>query len=288
MTGWLIVHQPTLPGTERHHVPAEIHTRRTLAAQLRQIGLEAGDAVMVHAALRSAGRILGGPDALIDALHDTIGPGGTILVYTDWSDDYHDLLDDDGNVPAELRDDIPPFDPVASRSRRANGAIAELVRTRAGARRSANPGASFAAVGGRAEWFTADHALDYGYGERSPFAKLVQARGKVLMLGAPLDAMSLLHHAEHLARIPGKRVVRTEAPILVEGRTVWRRFEEFDTSDPVVAGLPGDYFATVVEEFLATGRGTRGTVGDAPSVLVPAAEMTDFAVRWLEDRAAPR
>jgi len=265
-------------------MPAGIHTRRTLAAQLRDIGLALDDTVMVHAALRSVGRILGGPDALIDALHDVIGPEGTILVYTDWSDDYHDLLDDDGNVPAALRDDIPPFDPVASRARRANGAIAELVRTRPGAKRSANPGASFAAVGGRAGWFTADHALDYGYGEQSPFAKLVQARGKVLMLGAPLDAMSLLHHAEHLARIPGKRVVRTEVPILVEGRTVWRRFEEFDTSDPVVEGLPEGYFATVVEDFLATGRGVRGTVGDAASVLVPAAEMADFAVHWLESR----
>lgn len=262
----------------------QIHTRRTLAAQLRAIGLGAGDSVMVHAALRSVGRILGGPDALIEALHDAIGPSGTILVYTDWSDDYHDLLDDDGTVPAELRDDIPPFCPASSRARRANGAIAELVRTRPGARRSANPGAAFAAIGGRAGWFTADHALDYGYGERSPFAKLVQARGRVLMLGAPLDTMSLLHHAEHLARIPGKRIVRTEAPILVEGRTVWRRFEEFDTSDPVVDGLPEGYFATVVEEFLVDGRGTRGIVGDAVSALVPAAEMTDFAVRWLEDR----
>ncbi|WP_343717254.1 aminoglycoside 3-N-acetyltransferase [Inquilinus sp.] len=262
----------------------QIHTRRTLAAQLRRLGLEAGDPVMVHAALRSTGRILGGPDALIDALHDAIGPDGTILVYTDWSDDYHDLLDDDGHVPAALRDDIPPFDPAASRARRFNGAIAELVRTRPGAKRSTNPGASCAAVGGRADWFTAGQALDYGYGERSPFARLVEARGKVLMLGAPLDAMSLLHHAEHLAPIPGKRVVRAEVPLLLDGRTVWRRIEEFDTSDPVVDGLPEGYFATVVEDFLATGRGARGPVGDAPSVLVPAAEMTDFAVRWLERR----
>lgn len=266
----------------------QIHTRRTLAAQLRRLGLGPDDAVMVHAALRSVGRILGGPDALIDALHDAIGPGGTILVYTDWSDDYHDLLDDDGAIPAGLRDDIPPFDPAASRARRFNGAIAELMRTRPGARRSANPGASCAAVGGRAEWFTADHALDYGYGEQSPFARLVEARGKVLMLGAPLDTMSLLHHAEHLARIPGKRVVRAEVPLLLDGRTVWRRIEEFDTSDPVVEGLPEGYFATVVEDFLATGRGVRGTVGDAASVLVPAAEMADFAVRWLEERCGGR
>ncbi|WP_219417977.1 AAC(3) family N-acetyltransferase [Pseudonocardia nigra] len=40
-------------------------------------------------------------------------------------------------------------------------------------RRSANPGASFAALGARAEWFSAGRPLDYGYGPGSPLAKLV-------------------------------------------------------------------------------------------------------------------
>ena len=59
-----------------------------------------------------------------------------------------------------------------------------MLRTTPGARRSGNPGASMAALGGRAEWFTADHALDYGYGPQSPLGKLVEADGKTLMLGA--------------------------------------------------------------------------------------------------------
>lgn len=253
-------------------------TRQALAEQLAGFGLVSGDAVLVHAGLRSIGPILGGPDSLIGALTDVVGPSGTILGYCDWQ------LDDGVIDRAELRAHIAPFDPAASRSIRDNGAFPELLRTRPGALRSASPGASCAALGGRAAWFVADHALDYGYGPQSPFGKLVAAGGKTLLLGAPLDTMTLLHHAEHLADIPGKRIRRYQTPILVDGQIVWRWFEEFDTGIPIVDGLADDYFADVVEDFLATGQGRRGLIGYAPSVLVEAAPMVEFAVSWLERR----
>src|SRR5690606_32451470 len=104
-----------------------------------------------------------------------------------------------------------------------------------------------------------------GYGNGSPLAKLVAANGKVLMVGAPLDTMTLLHHAEHLARIPGKRIRRYEVPFAGTSGTLWRRVEEFDTSDPVVGGLDDAYFARIVEEFLASGRGVQGPLGEAPA-----------------------
>ncbi len=254
------------------------HTSQSLRRQLSSLGLVPGDAVLVHAGLRSVGPVIGGPDALIGALIDTVGPEGTILGYCDWQ------LEEEARDDPALRPHVPAFDPRSSRSIRDNGAFPELLRTTPGARRSASPGASCAALGGRAEWFTADHALDYGYGPQSPFGKLVAAGGKTLMLGAPLDTMTLLHHAEHLAQIPDKRVLRYEAPILVDGRVVWRWFEEFNTGDTIVPGLDEDYFAAVVEEFLATGQGRRGLVGDAPSVLVDAPAIVAFAVEWLERR----
>lgn len=254
---------------------AGVATRSSLADDLRAIGLADGDAVLVHAALRQIGKLVNGPDDIIDALRDVVGPAGTILGYCDWQ--LEDELRDD---PA-MRRHIAAFDPERSRSTRDNGYWPEALRTTPGALRSGSPGASMAALGGEAEWFTADHALDYGYGPQSPLGKLVEAKGKVLMLGAPLDTMTLLHHAEHLADFPNKRVLRYEAPILVDGETVWRWFEEFDTSD-VPDGLPEDYFATIVEQFLATGRGQRGKIGAANSVLVPAAEMVAFGVDWLE------
>lgn len=251
---------------------------------VERLGVGPGDVVMVHAAMSRVGRSLNGPDCLIGALLDATAPGGTILAYTDWDARTDELSAPDGRVAEDWRAHVPPFDPAASRAARGNGVLAEFLRTWPGARRSGNPDASVAAIGGRADWITADHPLDYGYGEGSPLAKLVAAGGKVLMVGAPLDTMTLLHHAEHLARIPGKRVRRYEVPFATAGGPRWRMVEEFETSLPVVAGLDDDYFATIVTDFLATGRGVQGRVGDAPGTLVEAAAITAFAVEWLERR----
>lgn len=259
-------------------------TRADLRVDLEHLGVGPGDTVMAHAALRRVGRMLNGPDALIGALLDATSPGGTVLAYTDWDARYDELLEPDGRVAESWRDHVPPFDAAASRAARDNGALSEFLRTYPGARRSGNPGASVAALGARADWITADHPLDYGYGEGSPLAKLVAVKGKVLMVGAPLDAMTLLHHAEHLARIPNKRVCRYEVPFATSSGVRWRMTEEFDTSDPVVAGLDDDYFATIVTAFLAEGHGAQGMIGAAPSVLVEAVAITAFAVDWLEAR----
>lgn len=236
--------------------------------------------MLVHAALRSVGPVVGGADSILWALRDAVGPHGTIIGYTDWQSE------DDIVLQPEMREHIPPFDPLASRSIREVGFFPEMLRTTPGALRSANPGASMAAIGGKAAWFTADHAFDYGYGPDSPLGKLVEANGKTLMLGAPLDTMTLLHHAEHLANFAPKRIRRYESPLLIDGRTVWRWFEEFDTSEPP-DGLAEDYFATIAEDFLATGMGKRGTIGAAPSVLVEAKEIVPFAVAWIERALRP-
>ncbi|WP_196259251.1 aminoglycoside 3-N-acetyltransferase [Pelagibacterium limicola] len=258
-------------------------TRAGLTADLSRLGLATGDIVMVHAALSKIGRVLGGPDAIIGALRDAVGPEGTIAAYCDWDASYEDLLDAEGRVPEEWRVHIPPYDPLTSRAFRENGSFPEFVRTTPGAVRSANSGASVAALGARADWLVADHPIDYGYGPGSPFAKLVEAKGKVLMLGAPVDTMTLIHHAEHLANVPGKRIKRAEVPYLSPAGLEWRMIEEFDTGDYLCPVLDDrDYFTEIVESYLASGRGTRGKVGNAPCVLVDAAGILPYAVAWLE------
>ena len=260
------------------------HTRTGLAEDIARLGCVPGDMVMVHAAVSKVGPLVNGPDALIGALLDAVSPGGTVVAYTDWDALYDELADAEGRFLPEWRDHVPPFDPAASRAVRDHGVLPEFLRTWPGARRSGNPGASVAAIGAKAEWITADHPLDYGYGEGSPFAKLTASGGKVAMIGAPLDTMSLLHHAEHLARIPHKRIRRYEVPFATAQGTLWRMVEEFDTAVPVVPGLADDYFAEIVSAFLESGRGVRGLVGQAESCVVDAAEITRFAVRWLEER----
>ncbi len=259
-----------------------MHRRSALTAQLTALGIGDGDLVMVHAALCTVGPVFGGPDGLIEALLAAVGPSGTLAAYLDWDAPWEDVADADRRTLDDWRAEAMPFDPGRTRAARENGAFAEFLRTTPGALRSANPGASIAAIGAQANWLTADHPLDYGYGPGTPLARLVAARGKILMLGAPLDTMTLLHHAEHMAQIPGKRVIRTEVPLLANGRTEWRWIEEFDTCDPVSDRLPEDFIAQIVAAYEAGGGGRRGNVGDASSLLVEAAGILPFAVRWIE------
>ncbi|NIW46607.1 MAG: aminoglycoside 3-N-acetyltransferase, partial [Gammaproteobacteria bacterium] len=152
-----------------------------------------------------------------------------------------------------------------------------------GAHRSQHPEASVAAVGAQAAWLTENHPLRYGYGDDTPLDKLCQVGGKVLLLGAPLSRITLLHHAEHRANVPHKRITRYPIPILRDGQRVWIEIEEFDT-DRGIVDWQGEIemFEQIARDFLASGQGQVGKVGAAQSYLFDAPALVEFGVGWLE------
>jgi aminoglycoside 3-N-acetyltransferase len=216
-------------------------------------------------------------NVLAQALFDAVGPDGTVCAYIDIELCYEE--DDD---PA----DIPVFDKRIAQSARDHGILHETLRNWPGTLRSDHPDAGVIANGRLANWLTAEHPLQYGYGERSPYEKIVAAGGKVLMIGAPLDTITLLHHAEHLANIPEKRVRRYRRRMPSEDGPVWVDFEEFDTCDPVASYLPDNVFERIAQDHLAAGFGREGRIGRAVSYLFDAAELVRFGVDWLERDAS--
>jgi aminoglycoside 3-N-acetyltransferase len=236
-------------------------TRVSLLLQLRQIGVQAGDPIMAHASMRAVG---GRAEGVVHAMLDALGSAGTLMVYVDF----------------EPTDEVPHFDLAASPAAQDHGVFAEVVRRWPGAVRSANPGASMVAIGSQAKHLCADHPLNYGYGPGSPLAKFVDLDGKVLLLASHFDHVTLLHYAEHIARIPNKRVVRYEAGTTTAGSGL--EIEEFDTSDGVVAAMPDAYFETIVREFVDSGQATSGQVGNAIAHLLAAKALTSFGVACME------
>jgi aminoglycoside 3-N-acetyltransferase len=257
-------------------------TKSQLVTDLTALGVCTGQVVMLHASVKAVGWIVGGPDVIIDALLDVLGPAGTLMMYVGWEEDIEDFDCWSPERQAAYVAECPPFDPATSRAHRKWSVLTEYLRTRAGAYRSGNPGASVAAIGSRAQWLTEGHPLQFGYGPGSPLAKLCEANGKVLLLGAPLDAVTLLHHSEHVAAIPSKRTARYRVPLLVDGERVWVDIEEYDTGQGIVDWEGGDYFAVIVRHFLAAGHGRTGMVGAARSYLFGAAALHRFAVQWME------
>ncbi|CEF28516.1 Aminoglycoside 3'-N-acetyltransferase [Xenorhabdus nematophila str. Websteri] len=239
---------------------------------------------MVHVSMRSVGHCLNGADDLIQAILTFVGVEGALLCYTNWEQNYEDSMDENGCIPLELKAEIMSYDQSFSRASRDHGVFAECVRTTKGAIRSQNPGASVVAIGNNAEFFTENHSLNYGYGNDSPFSKLVACQGKVLMIGAPYDTMSLLHHAEHLANIPNKRIRKMLIPLLKNDHVEWVKIEEFDTVEPVCAQFHEGYFKDIVEQFCCSHPEiVKGVIGSANTLLVPAKEMLNYAIYWMEN-----
>jgi aminoglycoside 3-N-acetyltransferase len=227
--------------------------------ELVALGLATGDAVMIHASMRAVG---GRAEALVEALLAVLGDSGTLMAYVDY----------------ELTANAPVFDPEHSPSAFDHGVLAEVIRRWPHAVRSLNPGASVAAIGAQAEWLCREHPLSYGYGLGSPFSKFVELGGKIVLLGSDPDHVTMLHHAEHIARLSNKRVVRTKIETIHGPVEV----EEFDTSNGVVAIMPQRYFATVTEAFTATGAVQSGWVGGAQAFVLPAGAFVRFAVEKME------
>lgn len=160
--------------------------RDELVADLRRLGLESGDDVVVHASLSSLGWVDGGAETVVDALSDAVGTGGTVVVPT--------------FTPSVVREE--PFDPDETRSR--TGAISEALRTRDDARRSDHPTHSVAALGPAADELTDEHALESSLGPHSPLHRLAERGGKVLLIGVGHERNSTVHVAEALADLPYK------------------------------------------------------------------------------------
>ena len=268
--------------------PAAIGRAR-LRDDLRRLGLREGAVAMVHTRMRALGWVIGGSEVVVRALLDVLGPQGTLMAYASWEEHVYEAED----WPAERRDAYLAEPPVFRLETAAvdpeYGRVPERVRTWPGARRSANPEASVVAVGARAAWLCEEQPDDDAYGARSPFARLVEAGGQVLMLGAPLETVTLLHHAEALARVPGKRMATFAIPVAQDGGVVEETYTDILTGPPGALpydrlGLGEDAFAVIAREAVAAGAGVRGRVGQAECHLFDAAQLTRFAVAWLEER----
>jgi aminoglycoside 3-N-acetyltransferase len=237
---------------------------------------------MVHTRMRALG-----PDTVVAALREAVGPDGTLMAYAGWDQDPYHLPEWPADIAEAALAELPPFDPATSEAKRDHGRLPERMRTWPGAVRGPHPEASMVAIGPMAEWLVAPHAFDHPHGENTPFSRLCEAGGRVLMLGAPLDTITLLHHAEALADAPNKRRVTYRMPILDDAATVWREIEDIDSAEGAFdyeRVVEGDAFEAIATDALQAGIGVEGRVGRSTSYLFDADRLVRFGVVWLESR----
>ncbi|HSU36968.1 MAG TPA: AAC(3) family N-acetyltransferase, partial [Propionibacteriaceae bacterium] len=92
------------------------HTVASLSADLRALGLAEGDVVALHASTRRVGFVVGGPQAIVQALLDVLGPPGTLVVPTHTPENTDPAGWQNPPVPESwwpaIREQAPGFDPA--------------------------------------------------------------------------------------------------------------------------------------------------------------------------------
>ena len=164
----------------------EGYSQEYLEREFKRIGIKAGDHVLVHSALSKIGYINGGAQTLVNALLKVITENGTLLMpsfpASGRNKDYLETLEafDINNTESQM------------------GKATELFRKMSGVKRSFHPTDPVCAFGKEAEYFTNTHFGEITpYTENSPFRKLCNKNGKILMLGTTLNgAGTNLHTLE--------------------------------------------------------------------------------------------
>lgn len=243
-----------------------------LTTGLRDVGLHSSDVVLVHSSMNGLGHVDGGPNAVIDALLEAVGPSGTVLFPTLTGS----MADGPDNPPRIDLSNTPCW----------TGLIPETARQRPDAVRSVHPTHSVVALGANKKELTLGHELGKSpCDEMSPYYGLMELSGKILLLGGvDHDSNTSLHCLEELAGVPyhlqddvthGTVRLPNGDTVTVSNRLhLWQnRYSD--------RNLLRD-FNIISESMTAAGYQHTATIGKSTSTLVNAAGMRDLVLTILK------
>lgn len=152
-------------------------SRLELVGDLRELGVETGDVLMVHASLRAIGPVEGGAVGIISALEAAVGSMGTIVMNLGARDEF-DWVNARPQVERPtLLLDAPAFDKDRTPADPDVGALAEVFRQLPGTLVNNHPDGRFGARGHLTRMLLQEPLpLNDYYGPGSPLDRLVQAR----------------------------------------------------------------------------------------------------------------
>ena len=204
-------------------------THQELIEQLRFHGVRAGMVIEVHAALSSLGYVVGGAQAVIDALIEVVGYSGTILMSLQTGNNSEPTYWRNPPIAYDLVQKIRKNTPIFNKKDSDTlgmGAIVENFRRREGVVVSNHPRNSYVAWGKYAKLLCNRHSLHFSLSEESPTARLTELKGYVLLLGCDYDCCTVMHLAEY--RTDCRPILVQGSSVEIEGKQVWKKHLDMD------------------------------------------------------------
>lgn len=180
--------------------------------------------LMVHASLSQFGRVAGGAMTVVKALRDAAGQDGAVMLPSFRGairSEYYGMRQCRSVCPQKL---------CPSRERGYTGTIGEAVREAPDALRSCNPTHSWVGVGGDARFLLEGHCQSLTpCGRESPFFRLMERDGTVLLLGVGVNSITNIHAVEDARNVPYLSAFdsqRRHATYTTSGRRIQYRYPD--------------------------------------------------------------
>lgn len=246
------------------HRDVPVVSTNDIVSSLRELGLKHGDSILVHSSLSAFGYVDGGADAVIDALLEAVGTEGNVLVPT--------LTGTRHDGPSR-----PPIFDVRS-TPCWTGRIPSTMLARPTARRSMHPTHSVAGIGPKVDRLAEGHEdAATPCGVQSPYYRLAELGGYILLLGVGQESNTTLHTAEELAEVPYHLQPEPTDAVVIDysGRRHVKRTYLHDW------GTPRD-FGRIDEPLKELGIMQVGMIGSATVRLIRSMALLDWLVPILK------
>lgn len=255
----------------------KIVLKQDILNALSEVGVTQGQSIMVHTSLSKLGFVCGGPQIVIEALMESVGVDGTIMMPTQSWKNLDPVTGVHWEEPEQwwqtIRDNWPAYNKDITPTN-TMGAVAEMFRKWPGVLRSDHPARSVASYGKHAEYLTKDHDLSNIFGEGSPIGKLYELNGYVLLIGVGYDKNTSLHLADARAEYPSKHNCTEHSAIMENGKRVWKAYDTLF--------VDGEDFVQIGEAFEKECNVYKAPLGNGTITLMRQRELVDFAVKWIE------
>ena len=173
-----------------------MYTKQDLIQNLKDMGLQPTDAIMVHSSMKSIGPVEGGADTVVDAFMEYFKEGLLMAPTHTW---------------AQMGPNYPTFDPATEPA--CVGIIPNIFRKREGVVRSLHPTHSIAAYGpGAAEYIKGEENATSPCPPGGCWDRLKDIGAKILLLGVTHTRNTYIHSVDELMNIPDRL---TDGPTLM-------------------------------------------------------------------------
>lgn len=255
----------------------KIFGKKELCEQFRALGITEGMVLEVHSSLKSLGYVIGGAQTVVDALIETVGFDGTIVMPIQDSSNTEPAFWENPPLRRDLweriRKETPDFKPDES-DIIAMGRIAENLNRRPGSYRSYHPNCAFVAYGKYAKLITHSQSLDYALGEQSPLGALYQLPAYILLIGVGYENCTALHLAEY--RSNARPVQMQGGAVNDNGYRKWVKYLDLD--------IDNEDFEEIGTELEDRKMVRTGKVGDSTCRLLKFGQAVDFATMYFQKK----